>query len=177
MLKLKFQYFGHLTLRTDSLDKTWMLGKTDGRRRRGWQRMRWLDGITDSKHEFAQAPGDDEGQGSLACRSPWGSKDLDMTEWLNNTTTRNTEWSDKQKFLHHLLSSGKGKRWRDWRLSSITVWNNETWWAFSFGTCEGAGRVVGLEKAWKSHTSSSIHCPVHLSYLALPEFCLWLIDQ
>ena len=42
--------------------------------------MRWLDGITDSKHEFEQAPGDDEGQGSLACRSPWGSKDLDMTE-------------------------------------------------------------------------------------------------
>ena len=48
MLKLKFQYFGHLMRRTDSLDKTLMLGKTEGRRRRGWQRMRWLDGITDS---------------------------------------------------------------------------------------------------------------------------------
>jgi len=45
----KFQYFGHLTQRTDSLDKTLMLGKTEGRRRRGPQRMRWLDGITDSK--------------------------------------------------------------------------------------------------------------------------------
>ena len=49
MLKLKPQYFGHLMGRTDSSDKTLMLGKIEGRKRRGWQRMRWLDGITDSK--------------------------------------------------------------------------------------------------------------------------------
>ena len=48
MLKLKLQYFGHLMQRTDSLEKTRMLGKTEGRRRRGRQRMRWFDGITDS---------------------------------------------------------------------------------------------------------------------------------
>ena len=48
MLKLKLQYFGHLMRRTDSLEKTLMLGKIEGRRRRGRQRMRWLDGITDS---------------------------------------------------------------------------------------------------------------------------------
>ena len=48
MLKLKFQYFGHLMLRADSFEKTLMLGKIQGRRRRGQQRMRWLDGITDS---------------------------------------------------------------------------------------------------------------------------------
>ena len=48
MLKLKLQYFGHLMGRTDSLEKTLMLGKIEGRRRRGRQRMRWLDGITDS---------------------------------------------------------------------------------------------------------------------------------
>ena len=47
MLKLKLQFFGHLRWRTDSLEKTLMLGKTEGRRKRGWQRMRWLDGITD----------------------------------------------------------------------------------------------------------------------------------
>ena len=47
MLKLKFQYFGHLKQRTDSLEKTLMLGKIEGRSRRGQQRMRWLDGITD----------------------------------------------------------------------------------------------------------------------------------
>ena len=48
LLKLKLQYFGHLMRRTDSLEKTLMLGKIEGRRRRGQQRMRWLDGITDS---------------------------------------------------------------------------------------------------------------------------------
>ena len=48
MLKLKLQYFGHLMQRTDSLEKTLMLGKIEDRKRRGWQRMRWLDGITDS---------------------------------------------------------------------------------------------------------------------------------
>ena len=48
MLKLKFQYFGHLAQRTDSLEKTLMLGEVEGKRRRGQQRMRWLDGFTDS---------------------------------------------------------------------------------------------------------------------------------
>ena len=48
MLKLKLQYFGHLMWRADSLEKTLMLGKIESRRRRGWQRLRWLDGITDS---------------------------------------------------------------------------------------------------------------------------------
>ena len=50
MLKLKLQYFGHLIQRAHSLEKILMLGKTDGRRRRVWQRMRWLDGITDPIH-------------------------------------------------------------------------------------------------------------------------------
>ena len=50
MLKLKLQYFGHLTRRVHSLEKTLMLGKIEGRRRRGWQRMRWLHGIIDSMH-------------------------------------------------------------------------------------------------------------------------------
>ena len=68
-LMLKLQYFGHLMQRANSLEKTLMLGKIEGKRRRGQQRMRWLDGITD---EFEQAPGDSEGQGSLACCSPWG---------------------------------------------------------------------------------------------------------
>ena len=48
MVKLKLQYFGHLMHRANSLEKTLMLGKTESRRRRGWQRMRWLDGVTDS---------------------------------------------------------------------------------------------------------------------------------
>ena len=60
MLKLKLQYFGHLMPRADSLEKTLMLGKIEGRRRRGRQRMRWLDGIT-NEHELEQAPGDNKG--------------------------------------------------------------------------------------------------------------------
>ena len=76
-LKLNLQYFGHLMRRTDSLEKTLMLEKIEGRRRRGRQRMRWLDGITNSMgHEFEQTLGDSEGQGSLACCSAWNCKDM-----------------------------------------------------------------------------------------------------
>ena len=56
MLKLKFQYFGHPMRRADSLEKTLMLGKTEGRRRRGRKRMRWLNGITDSMHTSLSKP-------------------------------------------------------------------------------------------------------------------------
>ena len=80
----KLQYFGYLIWKADSLEKTLMLTKTEGRRRRGCQRKRWLDGITDLMDTFEQALGDGEGQGSLACCSPWGWKESVMTEWLNN---------------------------------------------------------------------------------------------
>ena len=84
MLKLKFQYFGHLMRRVDSLEKILMLGGIGGRRRRGRQRMRWLDGITDlmevSLSELQELSGD--GQGGLACCDSWGRKESDMTERL-----------------------------------------------------------------------------------------------
>ena len=80
MLKLKRQYFGHLMQRANSMEKTLMLRKIKGRRRKGQQRMRWLDGITGSINEFEQAPGDGEGQGSLVCCRPWSCKELDMTD-------------------------------------------------------------------------------------------------
>ena len=81
MLKLKLQYFGHLMGRTDSLEKTLMLGKIEGRRRRGRQRMRWLDRWHHrlNGHEFEQTLGGSEGQGSLACCSSWGHKESDTT--------------------------------------------------------------------------------------------------
>ena len=82
MLKLKLQYFGHLMQRANSLEKTMMLGKIEGRRRRGRQRMRCLDGIIDSM---------DMGLGGLwelvmgreVCCGSWGRKELDTTELLN----------------------------------------------------------------------------------------------
>ena len=100
MLKLKLQYFGHLMWRTDSLEMTLMLGKTKGGRRRGRQKRRWLDSITDlmdmslSKLQelVSLSPSSRSwwsclqvGQGNLACYSPWGCKESDMTEWLNWT--------------------------------------------------------------------------------------------
>ena len=82
MLKLKLQYFGHLmqrATRKGSLEKTLMLRKIEGRRRRGKQRMKLLDSITDSKDMNLQTPGDGEGQGNLVCCTPWGRTDLEMT--------------------------------------------------------------------------------------------------
>ena len=89
MLKLKLQNFHHLMQRTDSLEKILMLGKIEGGRKRGWERMRWLDGITYSNgHKCEQAPGVGDGQGGLVCRSPQGCKESDMTElnWTERPT-------------------------------------------------------------------------------------------
>ena len=81
MLKLKLQYFGHLMRRADFLEKTLILGKIEGKRRRGTaedEMVGWHHQF--NVHEFEQALGDGEGQGGLVCYSPWGHKELDKTE-------------------------------------------------------------------------------------------------
>ena len=89
MLKLKLQYFGHLMQGANHW-KRLMLGKIEGKRRRGRQRMRWLDGITDSMDmSLSRLQGDFEGQGRLTYCSPWGCKELDTTEWLNSHKAKN----------------------------------------------------------------------------------------
>ena len=90
MLKLKLRCFGHLMWSTNLLEKTLMLGNIEGQRRRGQQRLRWLGRVTNSMDSMdtrsEQTPGNSDRQGSLACCSPWGCKELDTTQWLNNSS-------------------------------------------------------------------------------------------
>ena len=120
ILKLKLQYFAYLMRRADSLEKTLILGKIEGRRRRGWQRTEvewhhWLSG-----HEFEQAPRDYKGHGGLACCSPWGHKDLDTTEWMNNKNYLGHEskekWSQRLAQYKNINSIDIKYRYRKYRL-------------------------------------------------------------
>jgi len=90
--------FGHLIQRVDSLERSMMLGGIGGRRKRGRQRMRWLDGITNSMDESEWTLGVD-GQGGLVCCNSWVHKESDTTEWLNwtqlNWATENLQWDSR----------------------------------------------------------------------------------
>ena len=114
MLKLKLQYFGHLMCRVDSLQKTLLLGKIEGRRRRGRQRMGWLDGITDSMDiglsKLQKLVMDRE---AWPCRNSLGCRMLDTTEWLNWLT----DWAWVPWLSRVLESVLPLQRLRAWSLS------------------------------------------------------------
>ena len=115
MQKLKLQYFGHLMWRTDSLEKTLMLGKIEGRRRRGQQRMRWLDGITDSMHmslsKLWQLVMDREAWSAAV--HPVAKSQTWLSDWTDGTTESITISICRQE-VYNLI----GK-----------------WWAFHFVEC------------------------------------------
>ena len=103
MLKLKLQYFGHLMRRTDSLEKTLMLGKIQGRRGREDEMVGWHHQL--NGHELESTPGVGDGQGGLGCCSPWDRKELDTTEQLNSTPIRlNSFIYHLESYLHPILT-------------------------------------------------------------------------
>ena len=124
MLKLKLQPFGHLMQRTDSLENTLMLGTIEGRRRRGRQRMRWVDGRDGwlDGREFEKAPGVGDGLGSLACCSPRDRKESDMTERLNWTEC----WTS---VLYHCHGKPFVDEWFQQQIS-IVAWIPALWWTW-----------------------------------------------
>ena len=153
MVKLKLPSFGQLVQRVDSLENTLMLGKTEGRRKRG--RRGW-DGWKASPIQWAwvcATPRESEGQGSLACCSPWGRRESDMTEWLNN--------NNKQKgplhlpmivrFLHcNTAQSKRGKRGKKKKKRVSIGWPRFVWVFHSI--------------LWKTWTN----------FLANPMLCFWV---
>ena len=100
MLKLKLQYFGHLMWRADSLEKTLMLGGIGGRRRRGWQRMRWLDGITDSM---------DMGLGGL--QEWWWTERPGVLRFMGSQRVGH-DWATS--LTHSQWNNSAFKKWRSW---------------------------------------------------------------
>ena len=144
MLNLKLQYFGHLMWRTESLEKTLMLGKIEGRRGRQGDEMVWWHYLLNG-HEFEQDSGDGEEQGSLACCSPWGHR------VGHNWRTKQQERVDSSKTLEDLLQGKDVICFK--RLPLAAMWEIHHSWAE--GTWDQPGsHYHGPSRSWWWHPGS-----------------------
>ena len=137
MLKLKFQYFGHLIWRADSFEKNLMLGKIEGRRRRGWQRMRWLDGIT-----YSMGMGLVRLHQLVMDREAWRS----VVHGVTKSRTQQSDWTELNWCWERLKAGEEGDD-RGWgaSMASPTRWkwvwasSGSWWWTGKCGMLQSMG--------------------------------------
>ena len=147
MLKLKLQYFGHLMWKVDSLEKTLMLGGIGDRSRRGWQRMTWLDGITDLMDVGLGELWD--GQGGLACCNSWGRKirtwlsDWTELNWTENLYNKGNSTGDVLLFV-----SSSGWQCIDWDCFLLCECQSPWQSKLMSGTCIPKRKTTMAEQMW-----------------------------